>query len=502
MKNLKKNISNNNAKSKQITKNNYLGITLIALVVTIVVLLILAGVTLNYTIGDNGIIKEAQKAKNEAIEKTENALEDSQNLAEEIAEEDRIDGVNKGRIYISTDLSSSNITTSGFTLSIGVTYSDYELSKIEWFYKLDSADSYSAITDTYTASPSNVETSVTQTHRFSNLSGGTYSVYAIAYDVAGHYQKSSTILTGVIQIGSTVIYSPSGSYVWQAFYYASDDSCSDVQLSASGDYAINSWKILAIDGDKLTLVPSSPTDGRVPLQGAQGYNNAVKLLNDACSALYGNSTKSITARSINIEDIENHMTDTALSEAHSYSNYAAKYGEKVETAYSNVLYTYYPVIYDQELKSVINGKETTSGLGLSEQPKFISKTQSTILGNANQTNAINGLAQANVSINPYQTYWYKDATNIFKGIEKGATDNYYNLFFPTTAACYWIASRCIDTYEGSCSFRVRDVSWNGISNSYMYGSGNHTANTSLPLFPIVTLSSSLLSGSKTNGLVV
>ncbi len=41
------------------------GITLIALVVTIVVLLILTGVGINLVIGDNGIITMAQKAKSE-----------------------------------------------------------------------------------------------------------------------------------------------------------------------------------------------------------------------------------------------------------------------------------------------------------------------------------------------------------------------------------------------------------------------------------------------------
>ena len=52
--------------------NNYLthtqaniGITLIALVVTIVILLILAGITINLVFSDNGIIKKAQIAKNE-----------------------------------------------------------------------------------------------------------------------------------------------------------------------------------------------------------------------------------------------------------------------------------------------------------------------------------------------------------------------------------------------------------------------------------------------------
>ena len=48
-------------------KNNVKGITLIALVVTIIVLLILAGVAINLTIGDNGIITRAQQAKKQQI---------------------------------------------------------------------------------------------------------------------------------------------------------------------------------------------------------------------------------------------------------------------------------------------------------------------------------------------------------------------------------------------------------------------------------------------------
>ena len=39
------------------------GITLIALVVTIVILLILAGISLNIVLGNNGIITKAQEAK-------------------------------------------------------------------------------------------------------------------------------------------------------------------------------------------------------------------------------------------------------------------------------------------------------------------------------------------------------------------------------------------------------------------------------------------------------
>lgn len=44
-------------------KINAQGITLITLVITIIVLLILAGVTLVLTIGDNGIITKAEETK-------------------------------------------------------------------------------------------------------------------------------------------------------------------------------------------------------------------------------------------------------------------------------------------------------------------------------------------------------------------------------------------------------------------------------------------------------
>ena len=44
--------------------DNKKGITLIALVVTVVVLIILAGVSINAVIGDDGIIKKTQNSAN------------------------------------------------------------------------------------------------------------------------------------------------------------------------------------------------------------------------------------------------------------------------------------------------------------------------------------------------------------------------------------------------------------------------------------------------------
>ena len=69
------------------------GITLVALVVTIVVLLILAGVSINLVLGNNGIVKKAQDAKTKTAEDQENMLNGMNQLADEI---DNLTGGNGG----------------------------------------------------------------------------------------------------------------------------------------------------------------------------------------------------------------------------------------------------------------------------------------------------------------------------------------------------------------------------------------------------------------------
>ena len=64
-------------------KNNK-GITLVALVGTIVVLLILAGVSINLVLGNNGIIAKAQEAKTKSAEASENDLKGMNSLIEQM----------------------------------------------------------------------------------------------------------------------------------------------------------------------------------------------------------------------------------------------------------------------------------------------------------------------------------------------------------------------------------------------------------------------------------
>ena len=84
-------------------KNKQKGITLIALVVTIIVLIILAGVSINMLVGDNGIITQAQMAKEETEQTRKEELQELATLETALEEASgniyiKEEGVNKPRL--------------------------------------------------------------------------------------------------------------------------------------------------------------------------------------------------------------------------------------------------------------------------------------------------------------------------------------------------------------------------------------------------------------------
>ena len=383
-------------------KQNNKGITLIALVVTIVVLLILAGITITALFGENGLIERAKIADQKTKEGAQNDIEAIKNLG-------------------------------------------------------------------------------TQVNTI--LNGGT--------------SGENPVIPEGLEVGSEVTYSPSGTYNWLHKYCSStkdekaEDGITDAyDLLESGtgkDFNIPSWKVLSIDEHtgKVELVPSSPTTGTVYLGQAQGYNNGVKLLNEACSSLYGDSTKGIEARSINIKDIEYYMTDAAKAEVHASPYKSQPYGPYTSD-------TKYPVIYAQEKLAVINGTPNgDSGLDLSEQSTFIERTEGT-------STTITGVITTATSIQPYQTYWNKDATYMstaFKAYDEEKVDgNYYNLIIPSgTSTTYWVASRGVGIDSDCCFFCMRYVDSGYVGTRGMYTSNDFASDRSFALFPVLTLSSDLIS---------
>ena len=101
----------------QENKNNAKGITLIALIITIIIMLILAGITLNLTLGEHGIFKTARDAsdeysKQEAKERLELVLLDMQ--AEKITNS----AYNENE-YLTKKIEENDMKVDGNTVTVG-----------------------------------------------------------------------------------------------------------------------------------------------------------------------------------------------------------------------------------------------------------------------------------------------------------------------------------------------------------------------------------------------
>ena len=546
-------------------KKNQKGITLIALVVTIIVLLILAAVSLNLISGSEGIINKAAKAVDETNEASFNEkLElklvelkagyyDAKYANRPTGSTPRVDTFSH---YLKDILDEGNTDIDGNTISfvkeengvitIEIAGKEYTIDengnvtkqgpspvlgnikvvKIESGEETEVTESKSVPqgTEMFIKFTASIEggsiTSVKYNGTTLTPENGEYKVaitkngtYQIALEGSADGQTSSkTESVTVTQYASaadelqvpsttteasTVYYNPNGESTWLAEYYASTTGYSDVALATGNKYvsgtntnmSITEWKVLDVKDGIVRLIPNSPSPNSVTLQGAQGYNNAVQLLDKACSELYGGKiTKDgieyeITAESIDMELIEGLMNDKETSRGSSYMS-------QQSNTYSRGS-SWYPAIYAEEENRVIDEKDAKvklSGLGLSDAPtdtngnvKFFKRRE-----NQNGRVVVTEKYQAGTRIQPYQTYYYLDQSNF----ESALKDGYGNLLAKNT---YWVASRCVYTYSSDCAFYVRNVNSGTLSGYRMFRSNGNTISGSHSLFPVVSLSSELIS---------
>lgn len=417
---------------KELKETETRGITLITLVITIIVLLILAGITVNQLTGDNGILKKTVEAKQK------NAI---------------VQAKEKLELSVTTAISQNQ-----GELSIDKLKEELEKNKIEF--------------SDFTTLPVILE-----------VDGGNFAI---------EESGTVTIVPDKLEIGSTVKYIPNGTYSnWKAEYCGSDSETNTLD-SNSSDFKIDTWRVLSIEDGKVILSAKEPSKGTVYLGKEQGYNNGVKLLNDACSSLYGNPDKEITARSIRIEDIEKYMKEDKLAEVHQFSDSeSAKYGNQQTQKFTGNNKNY-PTIYAKEKLSVINEIKNTNGWKMSEQTEFIEK---------DAYGATNGKITTAESIHPYQTYWSKDANymqNAFKETSNGI--NYQELLIIPNKA-YWVASRCIGTGTYGCGFYMRCIYRGSVTGDWKCSSQDSTYGNDLYIYPIISVKPESITWNQESGFV-
>ena len=291
------------------------GITLIALVITIIVLLILAGVTIATLTGDNGILTKATEAK----DKTEEGEEEE-----------------KVKLSVAGALAKDN----GREIKGG--YLEEEL-----------ANQFGEKGTDY-----NIEGS------------GPFTVTIIESGRSYLIDKEGTIGEAIkregIEVGDYVNYVPDIN----AEGYTTDKLSDSITGSTDNTSAIIQdelkWRILNIDASgRVDLISDTPTSQTVYFSGARGYNNGVYVINDICRNLYSNSSLEIEARSLNLKDIEKKMNAIGIADRNAYTNSSGTQYGKTKTYGSG--YNQYPNLYAQENGSGINTETVkTDGIDVNE----------------------------------------------------------------------------------------------------------------------------------------
>ena len=370
---------------KSTLKKTEKGITLVALVVTIVVLLILAGVSINLVLGNNGIIAKAKDAETKSAEASQNDLKGMNALTEEmnnaLGEKPKVD-----------------------------------LSK----YKI-----------------------------------GDYVNYT--YDTASNYVLTSATC-------------------------GSSSNPTDGIPQTSG----LKWRILNIDeaNGTVDLISENPTGTSVYFSNILGYNNGPYLMNEICKAQYSNKSLGVNARSINLLDMEKHLTAAGIAarNAYKYDSDTAKYGT-TKTYTSN---TKYPSLYAGQKGAGVNVAEVnastiaqpdiTKGNDPYEESKPIATTEPTTDNTSGTGNPLT-VTQIyyNISINSTN---YGDAYKVL-----------------SNSTWYWVASRYVGTYSDSAGFGLR-IADNSTYGDGMFNSNGSSYNGNVRLRPVVSLSSSILSETK------
>ena len=478
--------------------------------------MILAGVSINTVLGDDGIIKKAKEAaaatKQASAEEEMNRLVLEYQLAskDETLESFLQEKVTEGRIDGVTDNGDGTITITkkvegkDYTITVKKPVAPTPSVKVGAIRVVsDSTGAGSSLGEASTRKGTTLYIMIEST-----ISGGTTSVspevpYAVTengtykFTVTGTVngtaytkevsvevnQFKNSILNDInIKIGDSVNYtydidSASSSYTLESKY--SGDSSNKTIAQTTG----LTWKVLNVDkeNDTVDIISTNPTSSTVNFYNILGYNNGPYLMNEICKAQYSNKTLGVNARSINLLDMEKHLTSPGITarNAYQYDSSTAKYGT-TKTYPSN---TKYPSLYANQKGagpnvSSITPSDITKGNDPYEESKPIATTEPTTDNTSGTGNPLTVT----------QTYYNISIDNTNYGTASTVLAN---------GTPFWVAARYVVTYSSDAYFGLRFAD----ANTYgcgMFGSDGNTGGYRYALRPVVSLPSSLLTGEKTN----
>ena len=431
-------------KEKQHIVANEKAITLIALVVTIVILLILAGVTITMTLGQNGLFTRAREGR-AAYEESE-VRDDLSMLITQYTWDKASEKTDKSLGDYLKDNGATSVKANADGTTLEVTYKGY-------------------------------------TFKVNKDSGEITEVSK------GEGSDSPTTPTIIPKVGEIVDYKPNTPST--GYDLSKAKSGYDAQ-TIDGTYDPTTWKIMEVDENGNITKLLGIGANTVSFQGSTGYNNGVYLLNDICKSRYGNASLGATARSLNIEDIESRMNATGIAARNAYKSGTVQYGTTRKYTGSNAQY---PAIYAQEkysgieVSDVADGTQVITGsVDTTAQSKMnpSGKTQSEDVYTTPTTDKLTTDATTLTCTQTDYPMFMANASSYFDDT------NFYSMIFKT-GTNFYLASRYVscNSNRSYANFGLRYV-----RDSYLYSfelfSSNSTGYTSnFYLAPVVSLGSGI-----------
>ncbi len=501
-------------------KREMKGITLISLAITVVVLIILAGVSINVVVGDDGIIKKAKESANltkeseakEIINRTvlEFGLTGGYDTLEDFLKTkvpNKIDSVtNNGdgtlnvskngyTVTVENKKKSSNGTSSGGNTgeNTGGETQKPEITVSGIKVVADSQGAGTALGEastylgntlyiTFTHSITGGTTTVKPDIPYAVTKNGTYQFFVIGTVNEKEYIKRVSVTVDQFKDGVNLNDVQIGDYVNYTY-----DTSASYSLSSSYSGASNqtieqttglTWQVLNIDkeNNRIDIISTNPTSKKIAFYGTLGYNNGPYIMNSICEAQYSNKKLNVKARNISLLDMEKHLTTIGISARNKSSSGALKYGVTSTSDY----YNWYPALYEEQIGAGINVSTIT-------QPDITK-------GNDPYNESIEDTEPMTDKTNKKTSVLTVTQTSYYISISKdnyGAAANVLN-----NSASYWISARCVgsDSYVSHFGLRFAGTA-NG--DNHLYGTnGNSTADNSYALRPLVSLPSTLFTGEK------
>ena len=462
------------------------GITLIALVVTIVVLLILAGVSISMLGGENGIIKQAVESKY----KTKIGDEKERvGLAATAAKTENNWG----------EITEENLAAE-LTKNIGERDVDYTLTTSGEKFKV----TYTDTGNNYLVDKNGNTTECgpwTQGEKDSNgnipITNGKITLEVgdiIDYDPLPDGETARTYTSKTVQTG-----------------YSTDQTFS----SAYG----GTWKVIGVsDEGQILITPTDviektkPTDAYYYLRKQDGYKNAVNEL-DKISEIFGHGYGAVGARSITVEDINkvtgynpNNVGQYDPNQTGSGTKYSAnqlnEYGNEMTYYWKGDDYPHYIATNGLE-GNLSNSHNVSSGnYGFNWYEKGWKHSLKSTTATTSNMEEITTLRSNDYWYYP-QTLTNTSDTSATEGIttsSKAYKAIFCNSSESTDNYGYWLGSPFVATGAGVALFGMHCVRNGYVFHGNLYNSDGATNGYYYGVRPAVILKSDIqLTGSSTEG---